>query len=120
MKNSKLMKAIFVILVGAIVLLTTNYVFAADDDFEDLLNPTGNNTATNNVTNNTTNNTTDVNNTLNELNTSALTNNNNTTYNNTSLPNTGIQDSIPTIILITVFAISAIYAYKKVKDYQNI
>lgn len=113
MKNSKLMKALFVILVGVIVLMTANYVLAADDDgFIDLAD-TINNTATNNASNTL--------NALNTLNTSALTNNTaNKQYTNTNLPNTGIEDSIPAVILITVFAISAVYAYKKVKDYKNI
>ena len=64
----------------------------------------------------------------NTLNTSAITNNtsnrNNTSntsnYANTSLPSTGIESSVPVVLVIVIFGISAIYAYKKIKDYRNI
>ena len=47
--------------------------------------------------------------------------NNSSVYNNTnSLPKTGVTDSIPVAVLLIVFAISAAYAYKKIKDYKNI
>ena len=45
---------------------------------------------------------------------------NTSTYNNTSLPNTGIGDSVPVVLLVVVFGISAVYAYKKIKEYKNI
>ena len=41
-------------------------------------------------------------------------------YNNNKLPKTGIGDSVPVAMLVVVFGISAVYAYKKVKDYRNI
>ena len=46
--------------------------------------------------------------------------NNTSTYNNTSLPNTGIGDTVPGVILVVVLGISAVYAYKKMQDYKNI
>ena len=62
---------------------------------------------------------------LSHLNT--MTNNNGNTLNNTTnnninanLPKTGMGDSLPTVLLVVVFGISAIYAYKKVSDYRNI
>ncbi len=48
------------------------------------------------------------------------TNNTASTYNNTSLPKTGVEDSMPAIILVVVLGISAVYAYKKVQEYKNI
>ena len=46
--------------------------------------------------------------------------NNSSIYNNTNLPKTGIEDTIPIAMLVVVFGISAIYAYRKVKEYRNI
>ena len=48
------------------------------------------------------------------------TNNTTSTYNNTSLPKTGVEDSMPAIILVVVLGISAVYAYKKIQEYKNI
>lgn len=45
--------------------------------------------------------------------------NNTSTYTNTNLPQTGENDYI-IILTIAVFAISAVYAYKKISDYKNI
>ena len=91
---------------------------------------TTNNSSTNNTTNKTVNNTTNTtnttNNTSNTLNTSALKNSVNTTattntsYNNTTLPKTGIGNSTPVVVLITIFGISAVYAYKKIRDYKSL
>ena len=46
--------------------------------------------------------------------------NNTTTNNTTTLPKTGIENSTPVIALMTIFAISAIYAYKKIREYKNL
>ena len=75
-------------------------------------NNTSNNTssATLNSGNNTTNNTTN----------NVLTTNNTSNYNKSSLPSTGLESSMPVIILAVVFVISAVYAYKKVEEYKNI
>lgn len=61
----------------------------------------------NNTVNNTTNNT-------------VLKTSNTSNYNNSSLPKTGIEDSMPLVVLTVVLGISAIYAYKKIQDYRNI
>lgn len=46
--------------------------------------------------------------------------NTNSSYNNTTnLPQTGADD-YAIVLVIGVFAISAVYAYKKVRDYKNI
>ena len=46
-------------------------------------------------------------------------NTNTSTYTNSNLPQTGENDYI-VILTIAVFAISAVYAYKKIRDYKNI
>ena len=42
----------------------------------------------------------------------------NNTTTNTTLPQTGVTDGYVVAILVTVCAISAIYAYKKIRDYN--
>ena len=56
----------------------------------------------------------------NSLNTNGVRGNNVSSYNNTSLPKTGLQESLPVVLLVVVFGISAVYSYKKIKDYRNI
>ena len=121
------MKIFLVILVSLTLIVTTNFVQAVDNTtgYQDLTNLTGNNSSSNNNTSNT--NSANSNNTSknnsNALNTGAVTNtnkNNTSTYNNSSLPKTGVEDSIPTMLLLVVFGISAVYAYKKIKEYKNI
>ena len=136
MENSKFVKIILAILTGvmlvAIGVSGTNYVSAADGngtnyaDLGAVLNGT-NNTTTNNATaNNTTSNSTaNGTNSSNTLNTSALRNTINTantvtTTNTTTLPKTGIANSTPVVILIAIFGISAVYAYKKIRDYKSL
>lgn len=69
--------------------------------------PTTNTNNTNKNTNTNTNNT----------NNASTYNNANTVKNTTKLPRTGSNNS-KAILLIVVFAISAVYAYKKVSDYN--
>ncbi len=118
MRKTNLIKMISILLVSAMVILFASNVYAANDVYDDLtlLNNTNsgstntnvtNNTATNLTTNNTTNNTTNK-------------TNNSSVYTNTNLPKTGLTDSIPVAALIVILGISAVYAYKKVKDYRNI
>ncbi len=116
-------KVLVMIIMVAVVFIATN-VFAADSGWETLdvnssSTPTTTTSAstsptTNNTTNTGTNNTT-LNTTLTSTNKT-----NTSSYNSTNLPDTGIEDSLPAVALIVVVAISAAYAYKKVKDYQNI
>ena len=54
---------------------------------------------------------------------SNYTTSNNTSYRtntntNTTLPKTGVTDGYVVAILVTVCAISAIYAYRKIRDYN--
>ena len=129
MKNSKLVKVVMGAIISLIVIAMANQVFA--DNVTDLTNALGNSSSssnsssTNNSTNNTTSNTalnnTTRNNTVNNTtNNAVLTTNNTSSYNNTSLPKTGIEDHIPATILLVVFGVSAVYAYKKIQDYRNI
>ena len=125
------MKIFLVILVSVMLIICNGYVQAVDNTtgYQDLTQATKNNTSNSTNTNTNTNatnttNTTNTNNTAknNSLNTGAVTGNKNntSTYNNSSLPKTGVEDSIPTILLLVVFGISAVYAYKKIRDYKNI
>lgn len=129
MKNSKLVKISLVVIMSiAMLAFMIGNVFA--ENYQDLttaVNGTNSSTTGNNTTgNNTTGNNTARNNTatsaLNSANATNRTNtaNNTSTYNNTTLPHTGIGDSIPVAVLVVVFGISAVYAYKKIKEYKNI
>ena len=121
MKKSNLIKVISILLISTMVILFTTNVNAADNNgFNDLTS-----TLTNNATNNTGNTNSGTTNTNtagtnNNTNTQNSNTNNSSIYNNTNLPKTGIEDSIPVAMLIVVFGISAVYAYRKIKDYRNI
>lgn len=52
-------------------------------------------------------------------NTNTNTNTNTSTYTNTNLPQTGENDLVM-VFAIAVFGVSAVYAYKKIRDYKNI
>lgn len=65
----------------------------------------------------------DVNTVNNVPNIVSNTTSNNTSYRtntntNTTLPKTGVTDGYVVAILVTVCAISAIYAYRKIRDYN--
>lgn len=130
MRKSNLIKVISILVVSLMVMLFSTNVMAAETDngFTDLTPAVGNNTTngTSNANSNTANSNTNSTNNTNRNNTSNNTNsrnntNNSSIYNNTnSLPKTGVTDSIPVAVLLIVFAISAVYAYKKIKDYRNI
>lgn len=114
MKKSNLIQIVTILLVSAMVLLFSTTVNAANDNNEvhDLTGTlTKNSTSNNTSSNNTNSNTNKSNNT-----------NNSSVYNNTNnnLPKTGIEDSIPVAALVVVFGVSAVYAYKKIKEYKNI
>ena len=130
MKKSVAMKMFLVMLVSVICISITSFVFATDiedlDNVEDLdltsnsVNNTssGNNTLGTNSLNNTNSTNTGLSTNLISTGRNNVTSNTNAT--NTNLPKTGIGDSMPTVLLVVVFGISAIYAYKKIKDYRNI
>lgn len=123
MKKSILIKVFLILLISSMMVTMFNVnVFAANNTngFDDLTNTlnknntNGNNTNVNNTNTNT--NKTNMNTNANNSNK----NNNSSIYNNTNLPKTGIEDSIPVAMLVVVFGISAVYAYKKIKEYRNI
>ncbi len=124
MKKSNLIKAFSILILSIVVISICTMVNAADANGYNDLSATltgnaagGNNTNTNNANVNGVN--TNVNaNKANTNNTNKA--NNASVYNNTNLPKTGIESSLPVAALVVVFGISAVYAYKKIKDYRNI
>lgn len=121
MKKSNLIKVVSILLISVMVMLFATTVNAADNNtgFDDITHTlTGNNTAGNNTPSNNTPTNNTPSNKVNKNNTNTS---NSSIYNNTNLPKTGIGDSsIPIAMLVVVFGISAVYAYKKIKDYRNI
>ena len=141
MKNLTNLKKVLTVVIAIAVICLSTSVFAANDftSLSSSLNnnnggngsqaapaseTSGSNSASNNSgTNSNTSGTTNLSTTTNN---NAATNNSNATslnsssYNNTNLPETGLQDSLPIAVLVVVLGISAVYAYKKIKDYQNL
>lgn len=122
MKKSNLVKIVLVLCVSLIVMLFSTSVMAAEEiDLTETLNNMSNNANTNtNNTNTNNSNSNRANTNTNNTNNANSNTNNSSIYNNTSLPKTGITDSIPIAVLLVVFGISSVYAYKKIKDYKNI
>jgi len=122
MSKEKIKELIVCVLaISVLLLVVTTNVFAMDDEDEDVFNALGGNanrydnifeeeeniTVNNTAKNNTAKNNTAKNNTA----------KNNTAKNNTSIPYTGVDHSV--MFVIAVCGISAIYAYKKIRDYNN-
>lgn len=114
---------ICIITIMALIFVLATDAFATTPSLNELLNdatanefntiPEGNkiaNNTVNNVVNNTTNRLT--NNTVNTI------ANNNVKGNNTVIPDAGLDQSI--VFIIAIFGISAVYAYKKIRDYKNV
>lgn len=130
MKKTNLMKVILVLIVSAMLILSyTTIVNAADaNTFEDItptLDPnagsSSGSTNANNANANSANTNALVSNSANTNTNNTNTNTNNSSvYANSNLPSTGIGESLPIALLVIVCAISAVYAYKKIKDYRNI
>lgn len=115
MGKLKMKKVISVVVIAIIVLIATQINVLGFD-----LNTVINGNSTTNTTQNATQNTTTP--TLNTTNTTGNTaspvlNTSNSTYQNTNLPNTGSND-LGVIFLIVICAGSALYAYKKIRDYN--
>lgn len=116
MKNKKLM--IVFILIVTFLLLMANYTKAANE-VENLPtiitgNEVQNDATSNNQQNNKTNNEELNNNSLNIL------GNTNADEKNDTLPQTGIQEDTTLFIFIAICIASAIYAYFKIRKYNNI
>lgn len=110
MKNSKVIMEIVIIISLLFALSTVAFAYNTQIIIGGGSTNTQNDTVTNipNVINTTTNTNTNIN-----TNTSYRTNTNTET-----LPKTGVTDGYVVAILVTVCAISAIYAYKKIRDYN--
>lgn len=127
MKKEKILKIIVVLILGVTLLAMSTRVFAAvgdSDGLMDLYDDTTNQLNTTN-TNNTNTNTNLLNTNL--LNTNTLNTNTNITNTklntnnyNTNLPKAGAAENKMLGVAFTVLAITAVYAYKKVKEYKNI
>ncbi len=132
MKKTNLMKVVSILLISAMVILFNVSVFAADNaGFNDLTSTltnssnSTNNTNSSNSTNSNTNSSNTNSNTSNNSNKSNTNSNSNVNSNmtsiyNTNLPKTGVESSVPMAMFIIILAISAIYAYRKIKEYKNI
>ena len=131
MKKSKLMKIFLIVLVSVALVFMTTSTFAADGQLIDITDAIeGNNTngaLTNTNTNgaltnsNTAGNLTNSNTAGNLTNSNANNGNTNiSSYDNTNLPKTGIAGTGSMVCLIVLLAVSAVYAFKKVNDYNNI
>lgn len=130
MKKTNLMKVVSILLISAMVILFNASVFAADNTgFNDLTSTLTNSSNNSNNANssNTTNSNTNTSNTnintsnnSNKSNTNSNVNSNMTSIYNTNLPKTGVESSVPMAMFILILAISAIYAYRKIKEYKNI
>ena len=126
MKKTNLVKVVSILLVSLMVILFSTNVFAAennDTSFQDLTGTLGNSTENNTSKNTNANNENKNGNNTNTNNANANKNNNtnnSSIYNNTDLPKTGVESSIPVVVLVAIFGISAVYAYKKIDDYKNL
>lgn len=118
MKKVSKLKILTVVLMGIMILCSAKMTFAAQS-ISTISTSSGNSSNNNiseigNSSNNTDNNLTNTNNVAN--NTLQPTNNN--TVQNTTLPDTGAKSSVAIVFLIVLASISAIYTYKKVKEYN--
>lgn len=135
MRKEKILKLMVVLTIGIVLVAMTSNVFAADsnstvDFFEDTTNQLNTNTNTNTSTNTNTNTNTNINtatntNNVNTTTTDATANTNtnavaNTSNYNTSLPKAGLKENTMMGVAMTVLAVVAVFAYKKINQYKNI
>lgn len=126
MKKEKILKMIVVLVTGVILFTMSTNVFALSDSdssvldgyYEDKTNQLNTNKI--DLSANTNNNTNTNTNTNINTNTNTNVSNNNTNNYNTNLPQAGAPESTMMGVAITVLAITAIYAYKKVREYKKI
>lgn len=111
MKRSS--KLIIGIVLALIIIANASVVFASNEAPAIIIGGNTTENTASNVENTTTQNTTTQNYT--PLNTSTTYNTTNTT---STLPKTGVTDGYVVAILMVVCAISAIYAYRKIRDYN--
>lgn len=131
MKNETKKLFVIVMVIAILALIATN-VLAADDNRLSLIPGSNNSNSTTNETTNTatnsTTNTTNTTNTTSNITTPTLNQNRTTntasntttsTYQNQNLPKTGVTDDITITALVVICAVSAIFAYKKIRDYKS-
>ena len=126
MKKERILKVLVVLILGVALISMSTNVFAVLSDadgltdyYDDKTNSLDSNTNTNTNTN------TDINtNTNTSLNTNLTPNTslstNNTNNYNTNLPKAGAKENTMLGVTVTILAITAVYTYKKVKEYKNI
>lgn len=122
MKKVNKLKILTVILMGILILCSAKMSFAAQS-ITAISTSTGN-TGNNNINNISTNtdNSNNLNNTGNDIQNNSSNNllpvNNAANTQNTVLPDAGAKSSATIVFLIVLTSISAIYTYKKVKEYN--
>lgn len=133
MEKTKLIRIFLVIVVSLALVLFTTQTFATE--VIDITNSVDQNATNTNSANtnsgNTANTNTNTNSSANtnsnsnaSRNTNALANTNtnarSSSYNNTNLPSTGIAETGSIICIVFALVVSAVYAFKKIRDYKNI
>ena len=104
--NMLKLKKVAIILLIAIALISIASSVRADE-IQNIIDERENNT-TNETENNVVNNT--VNNAVNNTNTNTAVN---------TLPKAGNRESSAVLAILVIFGVSAIYAYKKIRDYRT-
>lgn len=121
MRKTSLIKVLSILLISVMVILFNGNVFAADNNVIDLTQTLNNSNKTNTNTNSNSNkNDTNTNTNTNTNKNSNSNTNGSSIYNNTNLPKTGVESSIPVAMLVVIFGVSAVYAYRKISEYKNI
>lgn len=113
MKNLKVRKSILLVILFVIVVGVTSNVFATGTTTINPIQIPTINTAANVAVNDTV-----ANNTVSPVVNTAVENVTASTYTNTNLPQTGDASDYAIFALIAVCIVAAIYAYKKVRDYN--
>ena len=116
----ELKKILIVLLIALLMVGLSNATFATDDDNVTMIPDEGQNNATGNTNSlfNNANTNANTNRNANSTNTNITANTNSSQYNNTNLPDAGSTDEMTIIFIVAIFGISALYAYKKIKDYN--
>ena len=123
MKREIIFKFIIVLIMGMVLFIGSINVFALEDPdsgFDFYEDTTGQlDTGIDTNTNPDTNTSTDTNTNVSPETDKNVTTNTTNNY-DTNLPKAGVSENTFAGIAITVLAISAIYAYKKISEYKNI
>ena len=125
MEKTKLIKGFLIIIVAFALVFNVSTVFAADNNTIDFVDVTNRSSSDSNTNGNNTNTNSNSNNTNTNSNTNRNTNSNSnsSSYNtnknkNTNLPKTGIAETGSIVCVVFALAVSAVYAFKKLRDYN--